>query len=131
MALTLRIVTPTRTLVDAEVSELTAPGVVGEFGVLPEHVTFLGQLDLGVLTYVEGGTSRHVVVLGGYAEVVDDVVTVLADEAEFPDDIDAEVARADVEEARAKLDAGHEDPYVVEELIRAHRRAEVRFSVGS
>jgi F-type H+-transporting ATPase subunit epsilon len=130
VALNLRIVTPTRTLVDTEVSEVTAPGVAGEFGVLPEHVTFLGQLDLGVLRYVEDGTARRVVVHGGYAEVLDDVVTVLADDAEFPDEVDAEQARTELEHAKTALEQGHEDPTVVDQLLRAHRRAEMRFTIS-
>jgi F-type H+-transporting ATPase subunit epsilon len=70
-------VTPERVLADTEVSELTAPGIAGEFGVLPEHVTFLGGLDTGVLSYTDAKGDKHeLVVSGGYAEVLDDTVTV-------------------------------------------------------
>ena len=67
MALRLRLITPTRRIVDTDVDEITAPGAVGEFGVLPEHVAFVGELTDGILTYVERGTRKRVVVFGGYA----------------------------------------------------------------
>ncbi|MEE8310908.1 MAG: ATP synthase F1 subunit epsilon [Candidatus Binatia bacterium] len=131
MALTLRIVTPTRLLVDAEVSEITAPGTAGEFGVFPEHVTFLGELDLGVLRYTEGGSDKSVVVHGGFAEVRDDVVTVLADDAEFAEEIDVEAARAELGRLGTELDKGREDPAEVADLLREHRRAEARIQAAS
>ena len=131
MLLKLRIVTPMRVLVEAEVSEITAPGSAGEFGVFPEHVTFLGELDLGLLRYTEGGSSKSVVVHGGFAEVREDVVTVLADDAEFPEEIDLEAARAELGRLGAELDKGHEDPDEVTALLREHRRAEVRIQAAS
>jgi len=131
MPLTLRIVTPMRLLVEAEVSEVTAPGSAGEFGVFPEHVTFLGELDLGVLRYTEGGSDKSVVVHGGFAEVREDVVTVLADDAEFPGEIDVETARAELGRLGAELDKGREDPAEVAELLKEHRRAEVRIQAAS
>jgi F-type H+-transporting ATPase subunit epsilon len=131
MALHLKIVTPARVLIDAEVSELAAPGMVGEFGVLPEHVTFLGGLDVGVLTYVEGEAKRRVVILGGYAEVEEDVVTVLADDAELADDIDPEEARAALVAAEQALDGGADTPEGVDELLGAVRRAQARVDAAS
>jgi len=130
MALRLRIVTPTRLVVETEVSELTAPGVVGEFGVLPEHATFLGSLDTGTLTYVEGGVKRRLVVHGGYAEVIDDVVTVLADDAEFPEEIDGRSAREDLARIEAELDKDQETREAVDTLLRDRRRAEVRIEAA-
>ncbi len=131
MALTLRIVTPTRLVVEAEVEEVTAPGSAGEFGVFPEHVTFLGALDLGLLTYREGSANKRVVIHGGFAEVRDDVMTVLADDAEFPEEVDLESARAELKRLGGELDKGRENPAEVEELLREHRRAEVRVSAGA
>ena len=131
MPLTLQIVTPTRLLVDAEVSEVTAPGTAGEFGVFPEHVTFLGELDLGVLRYTEGGSDKSVVVHGGFAEVRDDVVTVLADDAEFAEEIDLEAARAELGRLGTELDKGREDPAEVADLLREHRRAAARIQAAS
>ena len=131
MGLTLRIVTPARQLVETEASEVSAPGIVGEFGVLPEHATFLGELDDGPVRYVENGQHKTVVVYGGYAEVSDDTVTILANDAEFPDEIDGADARAEMErldEELSRLDLETEE---VERLLRERRRAEVREAEAS
>jgi len=131
MALKLRLITPTRRLVDTKVEEVTAPGVAGEFGVLPEHVSFVGELSDGILSYVENGTRKRVVVFGGYAEVADDVVTVLADDAELPAEIDAAAARADVIRIERELATEASDPERVSELLRDQRRAELRVSAAA
>jgi F-type H+-transporting ATPase subunit epsilon len=125
----LRIVTPTRVLVNAEVSQVTAPGTAGEMGVLPEHVTFLGQMDTGVVTYEESGKRTKVIVRGGYVEVVDDVVTILADDAEFAAETDAIAARAEVERIRAEIRQASGSPEDMDRLLEQLRLAETRASV--
>jgi F-type H+-transporting ATPase subunit epsilon len=130
MALTLHLITPTRQLVEAEVEQVIAPGAAGQFGVLPEHVTFLGELDLGLLTYVEHGTTKRVVVHGGYAEVVDDVVTILADEAELPEEIDATTVREELADVERQLATIVGEPAEVDALLRERRRAHVRLAAA-
>lgn len=103
----LRIVTPERLLLDEEVEEVTAPGAAGEFGVLPDHITFLTALAPGRLIYRVGNQRTVIAIFGGYAEVVDNVMTVLADGAEPARQIDLETARRaqqDAEGAIAALD---------------------------
>jgi F-type H+-transporting ATPase subunit epsilon len=102
-AFQLRIVTPNRQLLDEQVREVTAPGALGEFGVLPNHVTFLGALEIGTLRYRTDGGGAHVAVRGGFAEVVDNVMTVLADDAAFASDIDVASAQNDLQNAEAQL----------------------------
>lgn len=101
MAETLRLllVTPERTLLDEEVDEVRAPGTVGEFGVLPNHITFLSSLQAGRLEYTRSNQSTRLALSGGFAEVVDNVMTVLADSAELADEIDLEAARTALGEA--------------------------------
>jgi F-type H+-transporting ATPase subunit epsilon len=99
----LRIVTPERQLVDEDVEEVVAPGAAGEFGVLPEHIAFLTVLVPGRLIYRSGGRRHVIAIFGGYAEVADNVMTVLADGAELPAEIDADAARRDAQEAERKL----------------------------
>ena len=81
--ITLRVVTPTQLLLEEEVDEVTAPGVLGQFGVLPNHITFLSLLEPGELSYKQGATRRYLAIGGGYAEVLDNVMTILAPTAEF------------------------------------------------
>ena len=78
----LRIVTPERQIVDEDVEEVVAPGEAGEFGVLPDHIAFLTVLTPGRLVYKSGGRRHVVAIFGGYAEVADNVMTVLADGGE-------------------------------------------------
>ena len=77
--LTLDIVTPERKVFSDEVDEVVAPGLLGEFGVLPGHTTLLAELGTGPLTYTKGGETKTLQVTGGFAEVRDDHVMILAD----------------------------------------------------
>jgi len=99
----LRIVTPRQAVLDEEVRQVTAPGSLGEFGVLPDHITFLTSLEIGGLRYRTDGEPRRLAIRGGFAEVADNVMTVLVDDAMFPDDIDQQAARADLTTAEAQL----------------------------
>jgi len=82
MALELSIVTPERTLVELMVDSVRAPGGEGEFGVLPAHEPYLASLKAGEVCYVVGGQSQRVAIGGGFAEVTQERVTVLATSAE-------------------------------------------------
>jgi len=99
----LRVVTPERQLVDEDVEEVTAPGAAGEFGVLPDHIAFLTVLAPGRLIYKSSGKRTVLAIFGGYAEVVDNVMTVLADGAEPVGEIDATLAQATLKDAQAQL----------------------------
>jgi F-type H+-transporting ATPase subunit epsilon len=99
----LRIVTPERQLLDEDVEEVTAPGAAGEFGVLPDHITFLTVLAPGRLVYKNGGRRHVLAIFGGYAEVADNVMTVLADGAEPVSEIDAQRAQQALRDAEIKL----------------------------
>ena len=93
------VVTPERQLLDVSVEEVYAPGIAGQFGVLPKHVSFLTALVPGEVRYREAGVDHYLAIGGGICEVVDDVVTILADSAEAATDID--VARAVAAEKQA------------------------------
>ena len=127
----LHVVTPLRPIVDVEVTEMVAPGVEGEFGVLPEHVTFLAGLKPGIIGYTEAGTKKHIVVSGGYAEVRQDAITILADDAQFPDEVDSARARADISTLQEELARGSEDPRVTVRLMRELELAEARVEIGA
>lgn len=100
MALTLEIATPTRLVVAETVDEVVIPGIEGYFGVLPGHAPFLTTLGIGEVTYRQGRDERHLAVAGGFAEVRNDKVIVLADRAERPDEVD----RARAERARERAE---------------------------
>ena len=132
MAETLRLllVTPERTLLDEEVDEVRAPGTVGEFGVLPNHITFLSSLQAGRLEYTRGSQSTRLALSGGFAEVVDNVMTVLADSAELADEIDLEAARTALGEAEEQLKTlGETDPDYAE-TAQTRQWAQARVDVA-
>jgi F-type H+-transporting ATPase subunit epsilon len=78
----LEVATPERLLVDAQVTEAELPGKDGYMGVLPGHAPLLSALGKGTLTYLESGTKHVVNIDGGFVEVFDNHVRVLADKAE-------------------------------------------------
>ena len=81
----LEIVTPEKPILKEEVDEVIVPGALGEFGVLPGHTTFLSALGDGRLTYAKAGQTRSLNTLnirGGFVEVREDQVTVLADQSD-------------------------------------------------
>lgn len=127
----LRVVTPTRLVLDEEVDEVTAPGELGEFGVLPNHIAFLSTLVPGEMTYKQGATKTTLAVSGGYAEVLDNVMTVLAPAAEFPAEIDTARAQRAKEHAEILMtEVNREDDNDWEMAEAAYRRAAVRLLVA-
>ena len=90
----LEVVTPERRVLNEAVDMVTVPGLGGELGILPGHTPLISQLQTGVLSYTQAGKSFQLHVSGGFVEVRDDLVSVLASVAERPEEIDA---------ARAKL----------------------------
>ena len=98
--LTLSIVTPEKQLVSDEVDQVNAPGTDGDLGILFDHAPLLTNLRSGQLSYEKDGETVALVVSGGYLEVTDNRVTVLAETGEFLHEIDrerAERAHADAE----------------------------------
>lgn len=99
----LEIVTPERKVLSETVDIVVAPGEFGEFGVLSGHIPFLCKLKIGELRYRSGATSRHVAVMGGYAEVLNNQVTILATAAEAATEIDVVRAKAARERAERRI----------------------------
>ena len=127
----LRIVTPTRLLLDEEVDEVTAPGALGEFGVLPNHITFLTLLVPGEMSYKQGMTRYYLSVSDGYAEVLNNVMTVLTSAAEFAAEIDtgrAQHAKERAERRIAELNPEDKEFKIAEAALQ---RALVRLRVAS
>jgi len=98
--LTLEIATPMRLVVSDTVDEVVAPGIEGELTVLPMHAPLLTMIKPGVMRIKRGNDETDMAITGGFLEVRDDRVTILADAAERAEEID--VARA--EEARRRAE---------------------------
>lgn len=105
----LSIVTPERKLFEQEVDELILPGSEGYLGVLPQHAPLLTMLKVGELTYRVDGRWRSVFTAGGFAEVLGDRVSILADVGERAEEIDVARAQAAKDRAEKRLRAGGAD----------------------
>lgn len=128
--LQLRVVTPRQAVVDQSVFEVTAPGTVGEFGVLPDHANFLSSLESGRLSFKDARGVKNYAVREGFAEVSDNVMTVLTEAAEAAAEIDAARARADLQAAEAELEKlAPMDPAFAEAESR-RRWAQARLEVA-
>ena len=103
--LTLEIVTPDHSLVTTEVDEVEVPGSEGYFGVLPGHTPLLSTLAIGELWYRKGSDKFYLSLAGGFAEVLPDKVTILAQIAERAEDIDIERAERAKKRAEERLAA--------------------------
>src|SRR5687768_5856284 len=101
--LRLEIVTPDRALVTEEVDEVQLPGSEGYFGVLPGHTPLLATLQVGELWYRIGQEKHFLAIAFGFVEVLPDRVTVLAQLAERPQDIDVNRAEAAKKRAEERL----------------------------
>ena len=126
--LILSIVTPEKQLVSEEVDQVNVPGTEGDLGILHDHAPILTLLRTGQLSYEKEGETIFMVVSGGYLEVTDNRVTVLAETGEFLHEIDrerAERAQAQAEELLGKTDISEEEFIEVQKkLFRAIARLE-------
>ncbi len=129
--LRLELVTPYKRVLSEEVDEVTAPGVIGEFGVLPDHTPLLTTLKVGELTYKKGNQAYHVAVNWGYVEVENNVVTVLVETAEPADQIDLERAKAALGRAEQALKTLSEEDKNFKIMEAALERALIRVQVAS
>jgi len=101
--LQLEIVTPDRALAREEVDEVVVPGSEGELGILPGHTPLLATLKVGEIWYRQGGEKHYLAVAFGFVEVLPDRVTILAQVAERPQDIDVERAERAKRRAEERL----------------------------
>jgi F-type H+-transporting ATPase subunit epsilon len=131
--LLLRIVTPRALLLEAEVLEVVAPGSAGEFGVLPEHISFLTSLEPGVLRYRTRTAEEAVAILGGFAEVRNNTVTILADDAVRGSEVQPDEVRAELNSLQQRLESltPTDEPYPATDRLRRWAEARLQAAKGS
>ena len=108
MSLVVRVVAPDKTVWDDEAEEVILPSTTGQLGILGGHAPLLTALDTGVLRVRATSGSKEwtsIALMGGFAEVEDDEVTILVNGAELGTNIDASEAEKAYEEAQAKSDS--------------------------
>jgi F-type H+-transporting ATPase subunit epsilon len=123
------IVTPDRLVVKDAAVEMQIPGKNGYLGILAGHAPLISELDVGEITYRTGSYTEHLAVAWGFAEVLPEKVTILAEAAERPDEIDVSRAEGARQRAEQRLKSGDTEVDYVRALY-ALRRAEARLNVA-
>lgn len=111
MALHFELVSPEKLVFSGEVTQVDLPGAEGDFGVMEGHAPLVTTLRPGIMTVYAGGNAQKIVVLGGFAEVSDKGLTVLADTADSVKDFDRAVIAAriaELEQQTTKMESGNE-----------------------
>ena len=125
----IEIVTPERLVVKDYAEELQIPGKKGYLGILAGHAPLITELAVGEISYLTNGYTERLAVAWGFAEVLSDKVTILAETAERVDEIDVRRAEEALKRAQDRLKSG--DPNVdYPRALRAMERAELRIRLG-
>jgi F-type H+-transporting ATPase subunit epsilon len=124
----LEIVTPERQVVNDAASEVTIPGKSGYLGVLPGHAPLITELAVGEITYKAAGQTKRLAVAWGFAEVLPEKVTILAETAEKAEEID--VGRAETAKQRAEAELSKVGAAGNPEAQAALERAKTRLDVA-
>lgn len=133
MTLTLRVLAPDQSVFDGSADEVILPSTTGQVGILPGHVTMLAALETGVMQLKAAGEWKSIVLLGGFAEVESDEVTVLVNGAELGSSIDRSAAEAELEAAQQAA-AAFEGQAPSTEKLKAQQalaRAKARLAASS
>ncbi len=126
----LEIVTPERLVVKDSAEEMQIPGKNGYLGILPGHAPLITELQVGEITYRNDGVTKHLAVAWGFAEVLPDRVTILAETAEKAEEIDVNRAEEAKTRAEERLKSGNTDTDF-DRAQTALERAETRLQVAA
>ena len=126
----IEIVTPDKMVVKDDAEEMQIPGKNGYLGILPGHAPLITELAVGEITYRKGSSTRYLSVAWGFAEVLPDKVTILAETAERPEEINVSRAQEARQRAEEEFKAGktEQDFTHAEDALK---RAETRLDVAS
>ncbi len=133
MTLTVRVISPDKTVWDSQAEEVILPSTTGQLGILSEHAPILTALDTGVMRVRAGSNQNWVAIalLGGFAEVEENEVTILVNGAEQGDSIDIEEARTAFNEAQTRLNQiAQGDRQGQIQATQAYNRARARFQAA-
>jgi F-type H+-transporting ATPase subunit epsilon len=126
----LEIVTPEKRVVETTAEEVQIPGKNGYLGILPGHAPLITELSVGEITFRENSTEQRLAVAWGFAEILPNKVTILAETAERPAEINVERARQAKERAEQRLTSG-DTSVDVDRALDALHRAQTRLDVAS
>ena len=126
----LEIVTPEKKVIDTAAEEVQIPGKNGYIGILPGHAPLITELSVGEITFRENSTEQRLAVAWGFAEILPNKVTILAETAERPSEIDVDRARKAKERAEQRLTSG-DTSVDVNRALDALNRAQARLDAAA
>ncbi len=121
MSLTLRVLAPDQSVFDGSAEEVILPSTTGLLGVLPGHISMVTAIDVGVLRVLKNGTWNSIALMGGFAEVEANEVTVLVNGAELGSNIDAASAELELDQAKNELNK-FQDQETSTEKVKAEKK---------
>ncbi|MGL5874884.1 MAG: ATP synthase F1 subunit epsilon [Xenococcaceae cyanobacterium] len=131
MSLTLRVITPDKTVWNEKVEEIVLPSTTGQLGILSGHAPLLSALDIGVMRVRPGKEWKAIAIFGGFAEVENDEVKVLVNGAEMGEAIDKDAARSEFSEAQSRVQQSNSsDRQQQIQATRDLKRARARFQAA-
>jgi F-type H+-transporting ATPase subunit epsilon len=130
MTLNLRVLTPNRVVWDSEVEEIISSTNSGQIGVLPNHTTLVTAVDIGIMKIRLNGQWSTMALMGGFARIGNDQITVLVNNAEKGIDIDPREAREAFQIAEADLARAEGKRQAIEANV-ALKRARTRLEAVS
>ena len=104
MALSLKVISPSQKIYEGNTDEVILPSTTGQLGILPGHISLVTAIDVGVLKLRNSTNWDTIALMGGFAEVEDDEVTVLVNSAEMGSSIDIKKAEAEFASAKANAE---------------------------
>ncbi len=132
MSLTLKVITPDKTVWDDRVEEIVLPSTTGQLGILSGHAPLLSALDIGVMRIRPGKEWQSIALMGGFAEVENNEVKVLVNGAEMGSSIEQETARTEYEQAQARFNEADRgsDRLAKIQATQTLKRARARFQAA-
>ncbi|HBB34615.1 MAG TPA: F0F1 ATP synthase subunit epsilon [Cyanobacteria bacterium UBA9273] len=132
MTLTVRVIAPDKTVWDSQAEEIILPSTTGQIGILTGHAPLLSALDIGVMRVRAGKDWVPIALMGGFAEVEENEVTILVNGAERGDAIDRETARTVFTQAQERFNQVENTDNRQEKIqaTQALKRARARFQAA-
>ncbi|MDJ0689299.1 MAG: ATP synthase F1 subunit epsilon [Xenococcaceae cyanobacterium MO_188.B32] len=132
MSLTLKVITPDKTVWDDRVEEIVLPSTTGQLGILSGHAPLLSALDIGVMRIRPGKDWQSIALMGGFVEVENNEVKVLVNGAEMGSSIEQETARTEYEQAQARFNEADKgsDRLAKIQATQSLKRARARFQAA-
>ena len=103
MAISLKVLAPNKNVFEGVAEEVILPSTTGQLGILPGHISLVTAIDIGVLRLRSNSQWSSIALMGGFAEIESDEVTVLVNSAEIGSEIDAQIAQEALNNAKSDL----------------------------